>query len=295
MMDLIKKQIESPESVAKFTRLVGAVTRQPADRAAEIYELEKFHFLKEIGEKNLGDASQVSAMGVFLDVVSNGLSFASGAKHVYVMTRNINVGTRDTPQWEKRLYWSPTPDGVIYMCQRSGAVDHVTKPVMVYDGEPIKMKNVDGFLRIEHEPHAVRAKDAKLIGGYVYVVYKGGNREAFWMDMNDVSRLAGYSNKNNRDKGANALYSSGPAGTIDVGFFGAKLIKHALKNVRKNSIASVHQVDSDEADAINIEHEVIDQHGEQEARQTADDSINRIRQSFIPAQLKPNQFTDLFD
>lgn len=257
-MDLIKKQIEDPQSIAKFTRLVGAVTRLPADRAAEIYELEKFHFLREIGEKNLGDASQISAMGVFLEVVSNGLSFASGAKHVYIMTRNVNVGTRDQPQWEKRLQWSPTPDGVIFQCQRSGAIDHVTKPVMVYDGEPIKMRNVNGMLQIDHEPNPMRPKDAKLVGGYVYVVYKN-SREAFWMDLNDVERLKGYSAKNNRSAGANALYSSGPGGTIDIGFFGAKLIKHALKNVRKNSITGVHEVEADEADTVDVAHTEIAQ------------------------------------
>lgn len=290
MMDLIKKQIESPESVAKFTRLVGAITRQPADRAAEIYELEKFHFLKETGEKNLGDVSPMSAMGTFLDVVSNGLSFASGAKHVYLLSRNINVGTREAPKWEKRLYWSATPDGVIYMCQRSGAIDHVTKPVMVYQGEPIKIKNIDGLLHIEHEPSVIREPGAKLIGGYVYTVYKNGSREALWMDMNDVSRLAAYSNKNNKDKGANALYSSGPGGTIDVGFFGAKLLKHALKNVRKNSIASVHEVEADEADTVDVTHTEV-KHPHDQPLVT----MGQYEMATNAHEPKPNQFTDLFD
>lgn len=304
-LQVIKAAVENPLSIAKFVKLVSAVQRIGSDKAADIYELEKFHFMKEIQEKKLEDSSQLSAMGVFLDVVSNGLSFASGAKHVYLMSRNIKVGDN----WEKCLVWSATPDGKIYQCQRSGAIDHVTKPVMVYDGEPIKMRNLNGMLQIDHEPNPMRKPGALLIGGYVYVVFKGGAREAFWMDLNDVERLKGYSAKNNKTA-ANALYTSGPGGAIDTGFFGAKLISHALKNIRKNAIASAFEVEAEEAelitsqandDKMSIDRDthtmtftVSEEEGEAMQLATADRTDPKPPKAASNGEAKQTQFEDLF-
>lgn len=253
MADLIKQTIESSTSVAKFTKLVGAIKNINADKAAEIYELEKFHFMKELQEKGLQDCTPITAMGVFLDVISNGLSFASGSKHVYVMSRNAKVGNPDNPQWEKRMGWTPTPDGKIYLCQRAKSIDHVTKPVMVYEGDEFSIGTTDkGFQYVTHKVQMPRKAGAKLIAGYVYVVLNNGDREAFWMDMTDVERLKGYSARQNKNKGANELYSSNN-GMIDTGFFAAKLISHALRPYRKSTIASNYQVEDEAADIIDYE------------------------------------------
>ncbi|HON64797.1 MAG TPA: hypothetical protein PK840_07960, partial [Bacilli bacterium] len=56
-----------------------------------------------------------------------------------------------------------------------------------------------------------------------------------WMTNRDIVRLKGYSERKNRGT-ANALYSSSSTGSIDPGFFAAKLIKHAFKSFPKIQI-----------------------------------------------------------
>lgn len=247
--EIIKSKIEAPETVERFAKIFGAVQKLNTEEAKQTHAVESFHFLKEITEKNLHDVSPISAMGVFLDVVSNGLSFASGAKHVYLMTRNVNVGTKDQPRWEKRLVYSTSPDGKIFQAQRAGSIEYVTKPVIVYEGDDFAVStNEHGEQIIRHQVKFPRASQ-KIVAGYVYVVFKGGKREPFWMDQQDIERLKGYSAKQNKGN-ANALYNVN--GQIDPGFFGAKLINFALKNVRKSGIASQFEVNGDMGDAAII-------------------------------------------
>jgi recombinational DNA repair protein RecT len=207
-----------------------------------MYEVEKFHFMRELAEKQIGqDVTAISAMGVFLEVVGNGMSFSQASKHVYIMSRSVKTANG----YEKRLVYSTSPDGKIFQCQRAGSIDYVTKPVIVYEGDEFGIgTNDQGNQIVRHTVKVPRASQ-KIIAGYVYVVYKNGTREPFWMDMNDIERLKGYSAKQNRDRGANALYASGVDGQIDTGFFGAKLISFALKNVRRSVISAQHEVDEE--------------------------------------------------
>lgn len=257
-MELIKKQIEAPATTDRFVTLFKALHKVSPEEAKEMYELEKFHFMKELQEKSIPqEVTPISAMGVFLDVVSNGLSFSGTSKHVYLMSRN----TKGPNGYETRLVYSTQPDGKIFQCQRSGAIDYVTKPVMVYEGDDFSPStNEAGMQIIMHRPKFPRTSNV-LLAGYVYVVFKGGHREPYWMDMNDVARLKGYSAKNNGkweggkkvDGNPNALYTSNN-GQIDPGFFGAKLINFALKNVRKSGTASQFEVNGDEGDAAILTH-----------------------------------------
>jgi recombinational DNA repair protein RecT len=249
--ELIKKQIESEQMLQKFTQIFSAVQKVGKGDAEDMYRVESFHFMKELTEKGLQDVSPISAMGAFLDVVSNGLSFASSAKHVYLMTRNVNTAPKnEAPKWERRLVYSTSPDGKIYQAQRSGAIEYVTKPVIVYEGDEFAVgTNESGEQIIRHQVKFPRSSQ-KIVAGYVYVVFKGGKREPYWMDLNDIKRLAGYSAKQNKGT-ANALYG-GESGQIDTGFFGAKLINFALKNVRKSGTASQFEVNGDAGDAAII-------------------------------------------
>lgn len=245
--------IEKPENVDKFVKIFQGVHKVDPDTAKQYYEVEKFNFCKELAEKGIStnEVTPFSVAGVFLDVVSNGMSFGSGAKHVYLMPRSVNTKKKDQfgkDIYEKRLVYSTSPDGKIFLCQRSGALDYITKPVMVYEGDDFSIEtNEQGNQIIRHKASIPR-KSQKIIAGYVYIVHKGGFREPFWMDQSDIDRLAGYSKKQNNGY-TNALYSSNN-GQIDIGFFGAKLISHALKNIRKMATASVHEVEGEEADAI---------------------------------------------
>jgi recombinational DNA repair protein RecT len=242
--ELIRARIEAPETVSKFSTIFAAIQKVDPEVAKQMFEVERFHFLKECTEKSLSDVSEISAMGCFLDVISNGLSFASGAKHVYLMYRNVKTGNG----YEKRMVYSTSPDGKIFQAQRAGSIDYVTKPVIVYEGDEFAVgTNERGEQIIRHQVKFPRSSQ-KIVAGYVYVVHKNGNREPYWMDMNDINRLKGYSERQNKGT-ANALYSASN-GQIDPGFFGAKLINFALKNVRKSGTASQFEVDADPGDDL---------------------------------------------
>lgn len=248
--ELIKTKIEAPETLDRFTKIFGAIQKVDTSSAQQMFEVEKFHFMKELQEKGIADVTPVSALGCFLDVVSNGLSFASGAKHVYLMTRSVKVKNGNQDTWEKRLQYSTSPDGKIFQAQRAGSIEYVTKPVIVYEGDDFAVStNESGEQIIRHNVKFPRTSQ-KIIAGYVYTVFKGGKREPFWMDQNDIQRLAGYSAKQNKGN-ANALYTAN-GGQIDPGFFGAKLINFALKNVRKSGNASQFEVNGDAGDAAII-------------------------------------------
>lgn len=256
--ELIKTQIEAPATLERFTKIFGAVHKVAPDTAQQMYEVEKFHFMRTLAEKGIADATPISSMGVFLEVVSNGLSFSSNAKHVHLMTRSVKSGRKNDKGkdiYENRLVYSTQADGKIFQAQRAGSIEYVTKPVIVYESDEFAVGTDDqGRQIVIHKAKLPRAQNAKIIAGYVYVVFPNGNREPFWMDQSDIDRLKWYSSKNNSrwdDNAkqkvpgpANELFSSNN-GQIDPGFFGTKLIQFALKNVRKAVIANAHEVEED--------------------------------------------------
>lgn len=256
----IQRYIEDSGTIAKFTSLIGAIRRTTPERAAQLYELEKFNFQKELNEKAIYEITPISAVGCFLDVISNGLSFASGSKLVYLMSRSVKTGRKNDlgkDIYEKRLAWSASPDGKIFMAERSGAIEGASKPVIVYDGEPFQSgTDQNGRSWCTHTRVLPRPSN-KIICGFIWVTRKGGQKEAFVMDVADMQRLAEYSANNNskwvggqRVKGdPNTLYSSFN-GQPDPGFFSGKLISHALKNIRKQPIASEYQVEVEEAEVV---------------------------------------------
>ncbi len=101
------------------------------------YAKEKFNFLKMIQESSdLKECTKLSLYGCFLDVAVNGLSFEQGPKPLtYVTSRNINVGGKATPIWEKRAQLVISPYGELLMRMRAGHVKHVDNPVIIYQGD----------------------------------------------------------------------------------------------------------------------------------------------------------------
>lgn len=240
--------IKADETKEKFGKIFSAVHRCSPEQGRQMHDAESFSFLKEIGEKNLSHVSPVSAMGVYLDVVRNGLSFSSASKHVYMMARNAKVGNA----WEPRLTWDTTQDAKIFQCQRSGSIDRVTRPVIAYDGDTFKEVLEKGVTHVIYERN--EAHGTKVIGGFVYVVYPDKTREAVILYPQDIERLKGYSSKQSKEGKPNALYTSAPGGQIDPGFFGSKIIKFALKNIRKSgTVENAYQVETDASDALYAE------------------------------------------
>lgn len=246
--------IEKPVNIAKLITLIKGTRKSihSEEQAAQQFEIEKFDFKRQLFEKGIGDdCTAVSVAGVFHDVVRNGLSFASSMSHVYVMTRSVKNAVG---QYEKRLYYTLTPDGIIFMAQKARSVLEVENPVLVYEGDEFApYRNSTGDQVVTHKPLIPRKKDAKIIAGYVFMTLPSGRKEAYYMLEEDWKRLQGFSAKQNRNETGNALYTSGPFGQIDSGFLKAKLIKFALKNKRKAIIqGDTYTEDEDETSYVEV-------------------------------------------
>ncbi len=234
------------EAHSTFVSIYKAVHGCNQSDAENFYEVEKFQFSKTITETPaLAQCSELSIAATFLEVIGNGLSFDSSAKHVYLVPRNVKApdGT-----WQKRLTYSFAAQGLIQLCVQAGSIIGCTSPVIVYEGDVIQPETKGGILDIHHKP-AIPRKSNKIIGGFCFVETTKG-REGFWMDIDEVERLKGYSAKANKsqsnpDGKANELYTAGPDGQIDAGFFATKIVKAALKNYRKKKVSSDNYVDED--------------------------------------------------
>lgn len=256
-MDLVRQAIESPKTEARFIQIFQGIHRVDANRAQGMFQTERFNFMRQLQERNIpGNITELSARGVFLEVVSNGMNFSEQSKHVYLMSRKVNIAPKGKPkQYEMRLVYSTQPDGKIFICQRAGSIKDVTKPVMVYEGDDWDQELApDGKQILVHKRKKPRG--TKIIAGYIFIIHPDGYREPFWMEIEDIERLKGYSSRNNAQWDddakkmvpgpANALYTSN-GGQIDPGFFGAKLINFGLKNKRKARYVNEHEVDDDDA------------------------------------------------
>src|SRR5579859_5805439 len=87
--------IDRPDTQDRFVKIFSAVHNMPMERASNMFEVEKFSFQQELLEKAIEGVSDLSKMGVFLDVISNGLSFSRQLKHVFLMTRSVKTGRKD--------------------------------------------------------------------------------------------------------------------------------------------------------------------------------------------------------
>jgi hypothetical protein len=245
-MELIKKQIEDSGTLKRFTNIISVIDNVDADTAAATFEAEKYYFLKAVSNgKDLADCTPLSAMGVFLDVISGGLSFNPEYDHVYLKYRNTKIASGGK---EKRLVYSKQPSGKVYQCQRAGSIAYVTKAVIVYEDEQFGIATNDAGFHIIRHTLVFPRKNTNIIAGYIYVVLPNGAREPFWMDTTDIDRLRGYSERDGGNSSANVLYSSGPNKQIDTGFFRAKLIINAVKPYSKTLKRLLNEVDDSPED-----------------------------------------------
>lgn len=238
-----KVQIEAPATREKFAKLFKALYRCSDQEAEQRFELEKYQFVKMLNDSaSLANVNYtpLSAMGVFLDVISSGLSFNPMSKHVYVMSRSVKSGKKDDQGkdiYEDRLYYTPQADGQIHLARKAKSVNTVTEPVIVLDCDKFS-RGTDERNRewVKHE--TVYPRNGKFIAAYLYVITPNNERIPFVIDTDDIETLKRYSAQQNgkwdnaqkkRVPGnPNALYSSNN-GEIDRGFLRTKLVKKAMR------------------------------------------------------------------
>lgn len=248
----LQAQFDKPETSDKFKKFYLAMNKGVDETtAAQQYELEKFNFLNEIHTKGYNDCTQISIMGVFLDVMSAGLTFNKQAQHVYMMTRNVEVKQPNGQKsiWEKRLVFQIQADGKEFLAIKAGSISRTTKPIIVYRGDKWgKRTNEKGEMIPVYEYNENHTDE--IIAGFIGLKYPDGSNDFYFMEKEDIDRLKAYSKKQNeRNKDVekrvpNPLYSSNN-GQIDIGFFKTKLMTHALNHIGKAPIAKANEVNED--------------------------------------------------
>lgn len=249
--------VECPKVEQKFVQMYNAIWGN--EQGEQRYAAEKFNFNKLLQEKpELQECSKLSLFGCFLDMAVNGLSLdQTGRPQCYMMSRNVKVKLPNgTETWEKRANIQVSAYGEVYMRQRSGQIKYCDQPVIVYEGDVFSVGLENGVKKITYQA-AIPRKTNKIIAAFIRIVRNDGSEDYHWMMQSDWERLAHYSNKNNKNKGANALYTSN-GGQIDPGFLENKLTKHAFDVYPKVRVGDYTSLATIEEPEQKIDYGVVD-------------------------------------
>ena len=209
--------------------------RVPQEQATAFYEREKDNFLKRISDSE--DLQACTPMSIFLAFMQVGgwqLSFEGGNQsEVYLIPGNRNVAsTGQQPQWVKEVVAQPTPWGEKKIRIQNRQINDADKPVIVYEGDTYEeFLDDSGKLRVTWKKGA-RAENERIVSSFIRIEKPDGSSEFKTFDMADVAKWRASSEKKNKGKGANAMYTSNN-GQIDKLFFEGKTLKHAFKSYPK--------------------------------------------------------------
>ena len=214
------------------------------------YARESVHFntiLREAEGGKLQRATHFSIFLAFLDIAINGLSLEPGPRALcYLVGRNRNEGTKDHPKWVGECKVLISGYGELVSRARAGQIKYADNPVLVYESDEFSFSEVGGQKRVDyvcHLPHT-----GKIIASFIKIVRNDNSIDYAVLYEEDCQRLKDYSDKQNRGRGANELYSSGREGGIDPGFLRAKCIKHAFASYPKVRVGRATIMATDEAE-----------------------------------------------
>lgn len=189
----------------------------------QFYEAEKFHFMKKLQEDpKLQNCSRLSLYGCFMDVAVNGLSFDPSAKQVYIVPFNVNVGTKNSPQWESRAQLMISGYGELALRMKQGQIKYADNPVLVYDGDEFAMGTKDGYSFVEHKSVFPRKSDT-IIACYLRITRNDDSIDYKVISMEEIEKLRKFS----KDPNSKAWVDGLP------GMVMSKCIKHAFKTYPK--------------------------------------------------------------
>ena len=240
--------VEHPVVRERFTQIYETLW----GNGEAAYQRESIFFNKALRDNDNGKlqrATPFSIFTAFIDLAVCGLSLEPGTRALaYLMGRNVNIGTRDTPKWEGRCVLTISAYGELVMRTRAGQIRHADNPVLVYDNDEFSFKDTDGRKSVSYTcnlPHTGH----NITACYLRITRADGSIDYAVMFPEDWCRLAGYSQKQNRGR-ANDLYGMDQNGIvhIDPGFLMAKCIKHAFKTYPKVHIGRGTELQSQQVD-----------------------------------------------
>jgi phage RecT family recombinase len=269
-----------PEVEERFKKLYEII--HPGAKGSVFYEAEKFHFAKLIKEKpDLAACSKLSLYGCFLDAAVSGLSFDPSFKHLYVVSFNSNVGTKQAPQWEKRAQIIIGGQGELLLRMMQGQIKYVDNPVLVYEGDEFSFGNRGGSMVVDHIANMSKRTE-KIIAGYLKITRNDGSTDFKVLTAADMDRFRKFS----RDPNSKA-WTEGFAG-----MFEAKLIKHAFKNYPKVRTGENTALATETADE---EVEIIPSHNATISKVPAQIDYGTDDESFADPEPKPASKTVTVD
>lgn len=216
------------------------------------YQRESIYFNKALRDNDGGKLQRCTPFSIFtafIDLAVCGLSLEPGTRALaYLMTRNVNIGSRECAKWEARCILTVSGYGELVMRVRAGQIRHADNPVLVYDNDNFSFSDTDGRKSVSYTcnlPHAGHI----ITACYLRITRADGSIDYSVMFPEDWCRLAGYSAKQNKGR-ANDLYGVDQQGivNIDPGFLMAKCIKHAFKTYPKVRIGRGTELQSQQVD-----------------------------------------------
>lgn len=212
-----------PEVADRFKHIYSIMNGGDTGRAVAKYEAEKFHFMKLIQDKpDLQACSKLSLYGCFLDMAVNGLSFDPAMKHAYVVSFNTNVGTKNSPKWEKRATLMISGYGELHMRVKQHQIKYADNPILVYEGDVFKHGTKDGSVFLEHVATYPRTTD-NIIACYIRIERNDGSVDYKVLSIEEIMKLKKFS----KDPNSKA-WTDGLPGMVQ-----AKTLKHAFRSYPK--------------------------------------------------------------
>ena len=274
---LDKMQITSDPAVRdKFIQIYDTLWSRTTGISGEAaYERESRNFNRILSEKEdiRKGCTNFSIFTAFLDVAISGLTLDPGTKaQAYLLARNIAVDTyyengQKKTKYETQCVLTISGYGELVLRARCGQIQYADNPVIVYAedefeyGERNGQKYVNYGCRLPHN-------SGQIVACFMKITRADGSIDYSVMLPEDWNRLAGYSARQNKkwndqakrwEKGnPNALYGARQDGSlnIDPGFLIAKCIKHAFKAYPKARIGRGTQLESQQADEVEINEDI---------------------------------------
>ena len=209
----------------RFVELYNA--RTSSSSGVAFYALTIESFIRAIQEDtNLSQCTPMSLYSAFLDMAYYGINVTKSSKpQAYLLWNNVNVGTKQAPQYQKRARLEISPYGELFIRQSMGQIKHADNPVVVHEGDEYSgVYYKDGQKTVDYKP--AKVKSTKIVAAFMRIERVDGTVDYAEITLDRMKQLEGYSSRKNNGA-ANALYSSNDK-QPDEGFMVAKLIKHAF-------------------------------------------------------------------
>lgn len=140
-----------------------------------IQRLKVYYFECLEENKSKGSAmptlSIFQGVNIFLEVLQTGLSFSETSNHIYLAQM---IGSRG------EVAWKYTADAVVFLCQRSGAISHISDVIIVSKNENFEVYNENGEFKVKHTITSMDGDfdyEKDFLCAYLYVIYPSGYRE----------------------------------------------------------------------------------------------------------------------